>query len=146
MSEPFVERLSRFTPDAGGLDRDALLFAAGRGSARPNRAWVTLAAGLAVTQVVSLVLLWPRPGTPAALTQGANAPRSESSESGRPAPDPPVEPPSSDPPESPALWTVRHSLLESEPDDRSEPADSGTLIDSGPPLRAFAAPPRSILN
>ena len=40
MSEPILERLSRFTPDAGGLDRDALLFAAGRESARPNRGWM----------------------------------------------------------------------------------------------------------
>jgi hypothetical protein len=47
--EPVVERLSRFTPDAGGLDRDSLLFAAGRASARPNRPWVALAAGLALS-------------------------------------------------------------------------------------------------
>ena len=39
MSEPIVERLSRFTPDAGRLDRDSLLYEAGRKSARPNRAW-----------------------------------------------------------------------------------------------------------
>ena len=32
MSESFLERLSRFTPDAGRLERDALLFAAGRRS------------------------------------------------------------------------------------------------------------------
>ena len=47
MSEPILERLSRFTPDAGRLDRDALLFAAGRSSARPNRGWKTLATLLA---------------------------------------------------------------------------------------------------
>ena len=64
MSEEFLERLSRFTPDAGGLDRDALLFAAGRASARPNRGWITLAALLANTQILSLVLLWPRPTPP----------------------------------------------------------------------------------
>ncbi len=52
MSEPFLERLSRFTPDAGRLDRDALLFAAGRGSARPNRGWMTLATLLASTQAL----------------------------------------------------------------------------------------------
>ena len=46
MSEPLAERLSRFTPDGSGLDRDALLFAAGRASARPNRRWVALAAAL----------------------------------------------------------------------------------------------------
>ena len=55
MSEPILERLSRFTPDAGGLDRDALLFAAGRESARPNRGWMTLASLLASTQALSLV-------------------------------------------------------------------------------------------
>ena len=33
MSESFIERLSRFTPDAGALDRDSLLYAAGRESA-----------------------------------------------------------------------------------------------------------------
>ena len=49
MSEEFLERLSRFKPDAGGLDRDALLFATGRASARPNRGWVALAALLAAT-------------------------------------------------------------------------------------------------
>ena len=64
MSEPFLERLSRFTPDAGGLDRDALLFAAGRNSVRPNRGWKTVASLLAATQALSLVLLWPRPNPP----------------------------------------------------------------------------------
>ena len=63
MSEPFLERLSRFTPDAGRLDRDALLFAAGRNSARPNRGWMTMAGLLAGTQALSLVLLWP-PASP----------------------------------------------------------------------------------
>ena len=64
MSEPSLERLSRFTPDAGGLDRDALLFAAGRSSARPNRGWMALASLLTGTQALSLVLLWPRPTLP----------------------------------------------------------------------------------
>jgi hypothetical protein len=59
MSEPLAERLSRFTPDAGGLDRDALLFAAGRASARPGRRWMALAAALAASQVLTLALLWP---------------------------------------------------------------------------------------
>ena len=58
MSEPIVERLSRFTPDAAGLDRDALLFAAGRSSARPNRGWMALASALAVTQAVSLAVMF----------------------------------------------------------------------------------------
>ena len=61
MSEPILERLSRFTPDAGRLDRDALLFAAGRDSARPSRGWMALATLLASTQSLSLLLLWPQP-------------------------------------------------------------------------------------
>jgi hypothetical protein len=60
MSEPLAEHLSRFTPDPTGLDRDALLFAAGRASARANRKWQALVGTLALSQVLTLVLLWPR--------------------------------------------------------------------------------------
>ena len=70
MSEPFAERLSRFTPDGSGLDRDALLFAAGRASVRHNRRWRVVAGGLAASQLLTLLLLWPH--TP---HQGAHAPR-----------------------------------------------------------------------
>ena len=45
---------------------------------------------------------------------------------------------------NPGLWSARHSLLESETEDR--PAGDVTLIDSGPPLRAFGPPPPSLLN
>jgi hypothetical protein len=70
MSEPFFERLSRFTPDAGGLDRDALLFLAGRASAPSRRLWLVLTAVLALSQIATLILLWPHeppptPGLPA---------------------------------------------------------------------------------
>jgi hypothetical protein len=61
MSEP-IERLSRFTPDASGIDRDALLFAAGRASAHPSRRWNAVCAALVTTQLLTLGLaLWPRP-------------------------------------------------------------------------------------
>ena len=50
MSESFTERLSRFTPDGAGLDRDALLFAAGKASARPNRRWRILCSALATSR------------------------------------------------------------------------------------------------
>ncbi len=53
------ELLTRFTPDAGQLDRDALIFAAGQASVRPNRGWIALSALLATTQAVSLVLMLP---------------------------------------------------------------------------------------
>jgi hypothetical protein len=131
MSEPFLERLSRFTPDAGGLDRDVMLFAAGRGSVRPNRGWKTLAAVLAGSQALSLALLWPRPALPVGSlpVQVATAPSPAAA---------------LQQPVSPGMWSARHSLLESETEDR--PDGTVTFIDSGPPLRAFAPPPASILN
>jgi hypothetical protein len=132
MSEPSFDRLSRFTPDAGRLDRDALLYAAGCASARPNRAWIALAAVLALSQALTLVLLWPRPTSPV-----AHVPP--------PAAQPPA-PPTSDSPESPGLWSVRHGLLETETDYRPASGDSGTFVESGPPLRAYGPPPPSLLN
>lgn len=66
MSEP-IERLSKFTPDSSGLDRDRLLFEAGRASARPNRRWRALCMGLTASQLLTLGLwCWPRPVTPPA--------------------------------------------------------------------------------
>src|SRR5438477_4896996 len=99
MSEPFVERLSRFTPDGAGLDRDALLFAAGRASARPNRRWQALAAALAVGQVLTLALLWPRP------PDAAPAPPAVA-----PTPAPAAQPPTAAP-EKPQSWASSRRLL-----------------------------------
>jgi hypothetical protein len=132
MSEPFLERLSRFTPDAGSVDRDALLFATGRASARPNRGWITLAAVLAGTQALSLALLWPHATPPGAHSpvQIANAPSV--------APGPPA----SGILANPGLLAARHSLES----DREDQPETGTFIDGGPPLRAYGSLPPSILN
>ena len=136
MSEPFLERLSRFTPDSGSLERDALLFAAGRRSARANRGWIALAAVLAASQVLTLVLLWP---SPAPYPTGGLTPR-------RPPPaDAAPEPPAADTPASPDIWSVRHGLGELEATDRTPPGTGVTIPDGGPPLRAFGPPPQSIL-
>jgi len=137
MSEPFLERLSRFTPDAGRLDRDALLFAAGRSSARPNRGWMTLASVLAGTQVLSLVLLWPheRPIPPAARLTVAVAKGPEPRASELQAPELPA---------ASGLWSARHSLLE--PRFEYRPSDDVTCIDSSPSLRASRPIPPSLLN
>ncbi len=134
MSGSFLERLSQFTPDAGRLDRDALLFAAGRGSARPNRAWIALTAGLAGTQALSLALLWPHAAPPAA---GLPVPMAAT------APSTAVAAAPAETPTGPSLWTVRHQLLESQGEDH--PTGSTSLIAGEPPLRAFAPPPSSIL-
>ena len=60
MAESFAEHLSHFTPDGSGLDRDTLLFAAGRASVRPKRGWSALACTLAASQFLTLVLFWPK--------------------------------------------------------------------------------------
>src|SRR5262249_58967092 len=57
--DPVTDRLARFTPAAAGLDRDALLFEAGRRSARSSRLWPLAAGLLAVSQVATLVVLLP---------------------------------------------------------------------------------------
>ena len=124
MSRSPFERLSQFTPDAGRLDRDALLFAAGRRSARSGRVWMAVAGLLAASQMLSLVLLWPRPVPPrrpseaiaSALTPPAIV---------RPAADS-------------SLWSVRSRRLE--PSAERAPVGDLTLLDAGPPLRAFPRP------
>jgi hypothetical protein len=137
MSESFLERLSRFTPNAGGLDRDSLLYAAGRESARPNRRWIALAAALAALQPLSLLFLWPHPAPPAAYVQVpvvfVTAPRGGGAVS-------------AEYPDCPGVWSARHRLLESEPEDTPVPVHAVTFVESGPPLRAFGPPPPSILN
>ena len=132
MSEPLEQRLSRLTPDGAGLDRDALLFAAGRASARPGRRWQALAGILAASQVLTLALLWPRP---APLTPAPNV---------APVPPPVVAeekpPPSPDPCE---LGALRARLLSGEGDLPRSPL-AGPFVPAGPPLHAFAAS-RSVL-
>ena len=140
MSESFLERLSRFTPNTAGLDRDSLLYEAGRRSARPNRAWTASTSVLAVTQVVSLVLLWPgmMPRTDER-TLAANSPSLRAGQSAM------AEPSASDAKDS--LWAARHNLSDSDLDSRSAPAeDAGPFIESELPLRAFTPSTASLTN
>jgi hypothetical protein len=137
MSEPYLERLSRFTPDAGRLDRDTLLFAAGRRSARPGRGWKTLASLLASTQALSLaLLLWRQPTPPDGGLTVVIANRS--------TPPAALETPTSQASLNSGVWSAHQHLLEPETEHR--PAGDVTLIESGPPLRAFVPPPPSLLN
>jgi len=69
-AEPMTDRLGRFTPNALGLDRDAILFAAGQCSARGSRVWKGLVAVLMVSQVFTLVLLWPATPNAIVVTPG----------------------------------------------------------------------------
>ena len=127
MSEPFLERLSRFTPAAGGLNRDELLFAAGRNSARPNRTWKALASTLAVTQALSLALFLPQTGRRALAPSVADGA----------APAPPRRGSGIAPP---PFKMQRHGPSApgfAELDRERRPAGDFTLIEPGPPLRAF---------
>ena len=114
-----TDRLSRFTPNAPGLDRDAILFAAGKRAGRGSWAWKVVAGLLAVSQAVTLVALWPRE-VPAVT----------------PVTPPPVVVPPADralPAPSPSgdVWTVRSSpdVIQAPPS-----APAGEFVSSGPPL------------
>jgi hypothetical protein len=134
MSEPFLERLNQFTPDPGRLNRDALLFAAGKSSARLSRPWQALAGVLAGTQALSLVLLLARPVPP---TDRLSMPVAIV-----PAPAAVPQPSAAGPAVEPGIWSARHRLDELEPEDR--PADNLTLVESESPLRVFNPTPTSL--
>lgn len=135
MSEPFPERLSQFTPHAGGLDRDALLFTAGRSSARPNRAWQGLSAVLAATQIFTLACMWPRSVD---LQSGATQMIAEQA-----APERSVVASAPSPGDA-EVWTVVQKTDEIPLDDRAN--ENIVFVDSEPALRAFGPPADSILN
>jgi len=135
MSEPFAERLSRFTPDASGLTRDALLFAAGRASVRPSRHWQALAGVLAASQLLTLVCLWPRaPQSPPHETPFV------ASESSRPdrMPMPAAKP-------DPSEWRVLRQRMQDADLEYSPPRGEPTGPQD-PPLRGFGTPPSDLLN
>jgi hypothetical protein len=123
--DPVTDRLARFTPSAAGLDRDALLFAAGRRSARASRLWLVATAVLALSQAATLVALWPREG-PSAVVMPSVPPAAA------PTPDVRLSPASSDP----SLWSVG-----SRPDVLDGPVagSAGEFVSTGPPLSAGSA-------
>lgn len=136
MSEPLEERLSRFTPDATGLNRDALLFAAGRASVRPSPRWQALAAVLAASQLLTLVCLWPpTPSSPPLETPFVASESFRHDRAEMPAPKP-------DPSELRLLrQRMRDMDLEYSPPLSEEP-----MVPQEPPLRGFGTPPADLLN
>jgi hypothetical protein len=132
MSEPLAESLSRFTPDASGLNRDALLFAAGRASVRPNRRWQLVAGVLAASQVLTLAAFWPRTSytqidTPIAIVQ-----QSENSPSSIP--------------HDPSAWGILSERLLASEGDWIAPADEGPMVSPEPPLHEFGPLPAKYFN
>ncbi len=128
MSEDLAESLSRFTPDGRGLDRDALLIAAGRASVRPTRRWPAVAGALALCQVLTLVLLWPRPVPTTGVPQAAVTPPRAVETTPPPRP--------TDPSELGAL--TRHAVWTGS-DDLGPPAAVEAIRPASPPLRASGA-------
>jgi hypothetical protein len=129
MPKSFAERLGRFTPNMGGLDRDTLLFAAGQASVRrPTRLWSVLVGALAASQLLTVVLLWPGPKSPV-------GPMANSS--------PAAEVTMLDTPplarETTDEWVLSRRALQS--DNGEWPRDPAVerLVVAGPPLRAWTA-------
>jgi hypothetical protein len=119
MPDALTRLLSRFTPD-GGVDRDALMYQAGRASVPSPARWKALAALLALGQALTLLLLLSRPDTPAPV-----APR--------------VSPPAAPSPATPAGgWAARRELLDraSEP---VRPRGETNLVPDDPPLRVYTS-------
>jgi hypothetical protein len=136
MSEPLEERLSRFTPDATGLNRDALLFTAGRVSVHPRRRWPALAGVLAVSQLLTIVCLWPRtPLSPSPempfITTESILPNPKFT----PAPKP-----------DPSEWRVLRQRIQDTDVDYSTPPSDEPMVPKEPPLRAFGTPLPDFLN
>ncbi len=93
MPEDVTHDLKAFTPV--GLDRDAVLFAAGKTAARRWAGWKWLAAGLLVSNAVTLgVLFWPKPVPPTPPVVAVDPP--------------PVEVPPSPPPEPYSYIALRN--------------------------------------
>jgi hypothetical protein len=136
MSEPLEERLSRFTPDATGLNRDALLFSAGRASMHPSRHWQALVGVLAASQLLTFVCLWPR----APLSPPHETPF-VASESFRPNRTP-MPAPKPDPSE---LRVLRQRMQDGDLDYPTPPSNE-PMGPQGPPLRGFGTPPADLLN
>jgi hypothetical protein len=114
----FERRLAGLTPAA--VDRDAVLFAAGRASAPSPRWWRRTCSLLLAAQAVTLgLLLTGRPGSPPAPPSPVT-----------PTPSSPADPPTSPPDPSSYLVLLRSW------DDPRPPAAPGGSADPRPPLTA----------
>jgi hypothetical protein len=130
MSEPLADRLKHFTPDGAVVDRDALLFACGRASVRPRRGWKALAAALAACQVLTLVLLWPRPASPPGPALVVQVP----------------EPVAPAPPDA-SGWATLNRLVAQSPTGELPPAPaSEPLVPDAPAPHVWAVPPELVAD
>jgi hypothetical protein len=127
MSKPLSERLSQFTPDGSSIDRDALLFAAGRASARPNRGWIVVVGALAACQVLTLAVLLPRTISPIERPNSL-AIRNDLEEVAPAAP-----------PDASELGALTRQFLAGKDSDVASPGAVANLVPSDPPLTSLSA-------
>lgn len=115
--EDVIGKLAAFSPAI--VDRDALLFAAGRASVRPARGWKWATAALLATQLLTLVLWqWPKPPVAPSVAPSVVQPE---------PPSDPAEPP----PDPYSLWALTHN-----PEPRV--VSNAVPNPSRPPLLAFS--------
>jgi hypothetical protein len=125
-------KLARFQPSATGIDRDAMLFAAGRASARLRR-WKALAGLLAILQLGTACawLIVTHTGQPAQVAAPTSSPRTDLSE-----PMSPVEPMSPASYGGLAKWRDRDELPATPTLD--DPAPSGPTLTIGSSQRVLS--------
>jgi len=133
-NESLAERLSRFTPDGATIDRDSLLFAAGRASVRKSRSWIALVGALAASQLATLIFLWPRASVPTS--------PAESFAASEPAATVEREPVASSPY---SLLRLQQSMFANEHGFPQRPVEE-PLVPDEPPLHAFSSFPSRRLN
>ncbi|MFO0877857.1 MAG: hypothetical protein U0840_10925 [Gemmataceae bacterium] len=121
MSDPLAQLLQQFTPQRPALDRDALMYQAGRASVPSPARWKLVAAVLALTQTLTLALLLAQPHRPAPVPTPMPAPLVPEEAS-----------PGGDP------WALRVLMLET-PDKLPVPPQENNLVPDVEPLRVFTA-------
>jgi hypothetical protein len=141
-AERLAQRLAALRPDPGPVNRDRLLFEAGRRSARSGRLWPAASVFLALTCAALTVRLWQM--EPVVVTVLVPAPAGAV-----PTPPPPPSPPESLP--APVEEVVRA------PEEEAPEADGGDLrqavrlrravfrwgVDALPAVPAMVLPPTS---
>jgi hypothetical protein len=132
-AEDNLKPLSSFTPRVEGIDRDAILFAAGRQSARSSWKWKIATSLLATTQAATLAL-WLNP-VPTFDRTGQTAPTpSQFVENSSPTPSPSIAPNSKADPNS---FLVLHRLAEEGEWPRPETIEA---VKSETPLTMHSSP------
>ncbi|HJZ56376.1 MAG TPA: hypothetical protein VKE74_15535 [Gemmataceae bacterium] len=134
--DPVFDRLARFTPDDSALDAAAILFRAGKASARTPRRWKLAVTGLLSTNiaVVGLLIFGKRTSEPTPAPEPVAVPLivPVPVEVSSPAPSP-------GPSGSPSLWSVGALMGTTDPDQLPKPEPVINLAPADTPLTPLAA-------